>query len=211
MAYKSIVFDLDGTILDSEKVNAVALLELLIKKAEMTHLTMSDLIPKMGQTGSNILRAFGVADENIDEYLAEWIEYTYNESQKPMELFEGILPVIETLHDKKIPMGIVSSKSREVFKIEQQHFSFEQYFSHIVLSDDTSFHKPHPAPLLKYLELSGFQAKDCIYIGDTYSDLTCAKECGVDFGLACWGAASLFEHETHIKRFSLPQEILQLI
>ncbi|MGL4676514.1 MAG: HAD family hydrolase [Brevinema sp.] len=207
--YKSIIFDLDGTLIDSEKRNAYALLEILTKKGH--ELVIEDVLPKMGRTGAIILRDFGIVEEEIDDYLNDWIEAVYHETQKPIELFEGILETLEILSNTKISLGIVSSKTRALYNIEKTYLNIDFYFSHVVLADDTEFHKPHPAPLLKYLYQSQFTAEDCIYIGDTYSDLICAKESNIDFGLACWGATSLFEKEQHIHRFDTPNKILNLL
>ncbi|MGL5956484.1 MAG: HAD family hydrolase [Brevinema sp.] len=209
MPYNSIIFDLDGTLIDSEKRNAYALLEILNNKGH--NLIIEDVLPKMGRTGIIILKDFGIIDEEIDEYLNDWIKAVYNETQKPIELFDGITEILEVLSQKNIPLGIVSSKTKVIYQMEQQYLNIDHYFPYIILADDTEFHKPHPAPLLKYLEQSKLPAHECIYIGDTYSDLVCAKESNVDFGLACWGAASLFEQETTIHRFHHPSDILSIL
>lgn len=206
--YSSLIFDLDGTLLDSEIRNAFSLLTILHRKAQLTHLTIEDITPKMGRTGVIILKEFNIPDEEINDYLREWTEAVYNESQKPMELFKGVLPLLEELQKKEIPCGIVSSKSKEIFEIENQHFNLKPYFHHIILADDTPLHKPHPAPLLEYLNRSSLKADECLYIGDTYSDFLCAQDSNVDFGLALWGAAKVLEED--ILTFHHPEDILTL-
>jgi phosphoglycolate phosphatase-like HAD superfamily hydrolase len=62
------------------------------------------------------------------------------------------------------------------------------YFDYVVCADDTSEHKPHPAPILKFLEISGNDRSEIVYIGDTKYDKECAEGAGVKFGLAVWGA-----------------------
>ncbi len=209
--YSSIIFDLDGTLLNSEKRNALGLLNILQIKAQKTELTIDDIIPKMGRPGRLILQDFGISEDDMDDYLNAWIESVYDESQKPIELFQGILGLLEDLKKQSIPCGIVSSKSREIYNIEQEYLNIHDYFNHIILADDTPFHKPHPAPLLEYLDQSSHEAHECIYIGDAYSDLVCAKDSNIDFGLAVWGSGSLFEKEENILRFHKPQDILDII
>ncbi len=209
--YKSIIFDLDGTLIDSEKNNAQALLKLLHTKRNLTHLAIEDIVPKMGRTGKLILKDFDVPEEEIDAYLNHWIDLVYENENHAVEMFPGVEDMLKSLKQKGAVLGIVSSKTREVFNIEKKHMDIEQYFDFIVLSDDTSMHKPNPAPLLKFLELSKLGKSDCIYIGDTFSDLICARDSGVDFGVACWGTAARFEHEQNILRLHNPAELLELI
>ncbi len=207
--YKSIIFDLDGTLINSEKVSSVALQKLLQTKAGLTDITIEEILPKLGRTGTLILKDFGIPEDEIDDYLNEWMELVYQNSV--VELFEDTLPVLEKLKTKNVKLGIVSSKTREVYTLEKEHFDLDPYFDHIVLSDDTDFHKPHPAPLLKYLELSQHKADECLYIGDAYSDLVCAKDTNVDFGLACWGSVSTFDHEQDIHRFRTFADVLEIL
>lgn len=82
--------------------------------------------------------------------------------------------------------------------------------TYAICADDTERHKPHPEPLLKFLEVSGAKAESSIYIGDAIYDYECAREAGVDFGLALWGcrqpdtipAKYQFEH---------PRDVLALL
>ena len=59
-----------------------------------------------------------------------------------------------------------------------------------ILAEHTDKHKPHPAPLLKYLEQLKADVDDAIYIGDTLSDYEAAENAGMDFGYAKWGSVS---------------------
>ena len=209
--YSNIIFDLDGTLLNSEKRNALGLLNILHNKSNKTELTIDDITPKMKRSSISILQDFGVLEEEMDEYLNAWINAVYEESQKPIELFQGVFELLEELNKQSITCGIVSSKSRDIYNIEQEYLNIHDFFTHIVLADDTPYHKPHPAPLLEYLNLSSHQNHDCIYIGDSYSDLICAKDSSINFGLAVWGSSSLFEQEENILRFHSPQDMLDII
>ena len=55
-------------------------------------------------------------------------------------------------------------------------------------ADDTVEHKPASGPLLKYMELSGAEKEEILYIGDSVYDSKCAENAGVDFALAVWGS-----------------------
>ncbi len=65
-------------------------------------------------------------------------------------------------------------------------FNLEEFFTTIVLEDDTENHKPYPDPLFKYMELTGADKDSCIYIGDMTTDIQCANNAGVISGLVAW-------------------------
>ncbi|QJC51390.1 HAD hydrolase-like protein [Paenibacillus albicereus] len=65
-------------------------------------------------------------------------------------------------------------------------------------------------PILKWLERSGADPKETIYIGDTTYDMECAQAAGVDFGLAVWGCRNHAEIQC-LRRLERPQEILALL
>lgn len=205
--YKSIIFDLDGTLIDSEKRNVIGLQKVLREKANK-EVDLETLSTKMGHTGANILKEFDIPDEEIQDYLNEWLKVIYHHSQQPAKIFQGIDELLLELKKRNVTCGIVSSKPRQLYQLE--NFSHHEQFAFIVLSDDTPFHKPHPAPLLQYLELSQSPPQECLYIGDTYSDFLCARDSNIDFGLATWGATSLLENE-NIYRFSTPKDILEFV
>ena len=68
------------------------------------------------------------------------------------------------------------------------------YLDHIVCSEDTLQHKPHPEPLLRCIELASkaiglsIAPEEVVYFGDTDHDFACARDAGCDFALADWKA-----------------------
>lgn len=76
----------------------------------------------------------------------------------------------------------------------------------VVCADATQEHKPTAAPLLKYLELSGTDRNQILYVGDSRYDRECARNAGVDFALAGWGS-----HLTDIDPEYRPDEPMELI
>ena len=208
MLKKHIIFDIDGTLIDTEKRNSLGLQKVLKENAGLD-IALETLYSKMGGTGRNILRSFDIDEELIDGYLEKWITIAYNDEEiSQVDFFEGIEDTVKTLHKKGISLGIVTSKTRELLALE--HFPLEEYFGCMVLADDTSRHKPNPDPLLHYLTLTDSKAEDCIYIGDTYSDFLCATESNMDFGLALWGAINPLEDEK-LTRFLSPLDILNIV
>lgn len=203
--YKCIIFDLDGTILDTEKMNIIPL-QRVIKEELNKDVTYESLLKYMAYPGRKTLEYLGIKD--IERVYDKWVRYV-NEFEYGAELYGGFDKVITYLHEKGILCGIASSKTREQYEIDFPKTGLHKYMKSIMLSDDTENHKPHPEPLLKVAENLNIDPKDCMYIGDTVSDYKATKAAGMDFGLALWGARDISDIKADYE-FKKPIDILEV-
>lgn len=122
MKIKSVVFDIDGTILDTFAQNVYPLIE-IVKEVKGVDMTYDDLVHLTAYTGHNVLRKL-----EIDlEHYPRWVQYVNEYPHKP-GIFEGFGEVIHQLHDKNFPIGIVSSKMRKQYLIDFTDNGLIQYF-----------------------------------------------------------------------------------
>lgn len=181
--YKHIVFDIDGTLIDTEFAVLHSLQDIL-KDVLGQKFPLKDLEFTLGITGENALKQLKVTD--IQKTLELWNEKLELYKDKVV-VFEGIKDLLQTLTQREYQLGIVTSKTRNEYKVEVTPFELDKYFDIIICADDTSNHKPNPEPLLKYLELSQVDLKEIIYIGDSVYDYECATSANIDFAFAKWG------------------------
>lgn len=186
MKYEHIVFDIDGTLIDTEYVVLHSLQETL-RTLCGKEIPVSELTFALGITGADALKILEVKD--ISHTLELWIENMRKYADTVM-VFDGITELLENLRTRGVKMGIVTSKTREGFEEEFCQLSIREYFRTIVCADDTQEHKPNAAPLWKYKELSGMSGGKILYVGDSAYDSRCAKNAGIDFALAVWGSHS---------------------
>lgn len=181
--YKHIVFDVDGTLIDTEFAVLHSLQDIL-KDVLGQKFSLKELEFTLGITGENALKQLKVTD--IQKTLELWNEKLelYNDK---VVVFEGIKDLLQALTKREYQLGIVTSKTRNEYKVEVTPFELDKYFDIIICADDTSNHKPNPEPLLKYLELSQVDLKEIIYIGDSVYDYECATSANIDFAFAKWG------------------------
>lgn len=204
--YDCVAFDIDGTLLDTEAALISSLQRLALEELNRD-LTPSELRFAFGIPGEDTLRRLGVPD--LHRACQKWIRY-FNEFSSNVRLFDGIQDTLAKLYHEGIPMGIVTSKTREEFIYSFSPFGLDHYFRVVVCADDTEKHKPCPEPVLKFLELAGADKSKTVYIGDTIYDAECALGAGVAFGLAVWGAGrSEGIPATHI--LQNPSQILDLV
>lgn len=185
--YKCIIFDLDGTVLNTERMNFVPL-QRLVKEELGIKMDYNDLLKYKAYAGKKTLEDLGFKD--IEKSYSKWVKYV-NEFEEEAILYDGFNEVFKQLTDKNIICGIVSSKTRNQYEIDFVSKGLDKYIECEVLADDTERHKPYPDPLLKFTEIVGVNPKECMYIGDTIFDYKATKAAGMDFGIALWGADSL--------------------
>ncbi|MBC7087941.1 MAG: HAD family hydrolase [Tissierellales bacterium] len=206
MKYKHIVFDVDGTLIDSEYSILAALVDTL-KEINGKDYTIDELRYVLGIPGAETLKLFEVKD--IENALSLWLK-NMDKYKDTIKIFDGVIEVLDLLNSKGYKLGIVTSKLREEFDHDFNRFDIKKYFSTIVCADDTTLHKPYPEPLLKYMELNDIKNKDLIYIGDTGYDYECAKGANVDFALALWTENSHDELDAEIKLYK-PMDIFKYV
>ncbi len=182
--YQHVLFDIDGTLLDNTYSVITSLQDTLrlILKREYSEAELSFCL---GITGKQALHQLGCPD--VDEAQRIWDE----ELQKYLHtvtVFTGITETVKKLHNLGIRLGIVSSKTRSEFEHEMRNYEMMPYFDTVILADDTLKHKPNPDPILAYLEKTGADPFNTVYVGDSIYDMQCADAAKVGKLLALWGS-----------------------
>lgn len=182
--YKHIVFDVDGTLIDTESAIVYSLQETLLavtgKKIPLVELTFA-----LGITGEDALKRLEIDD--IPAAMDIWVK-SLRKYTDTMVAFRGIKELLDRLSGQGYELGIITSRTREEFGEDLEHAGILDLFTTIVCADDTTEHKPTPAPLLKYIEWTGADKSQILYVGDSEYDSGCAGGAGVDFALAGWGS-----------------------
>jgi HAD superfamily hydrolase (TIGR01549 family) len=187
--YEYIIFDVDGTLIDTHQATILALQEVLIEETGKIYNT-KELEFVIGIPGEVSLPRLGVKD--INHANRKWNAYLKRYSDY-IEVFPGIRELFPALESEGIRTGLVTSNTR--YELDGLMYYFlplhlKQYVRHMVCADDTKRHKPYPDPILKFLEMSEASCSKVLYIGDTEYDMRCARAAMIDFGLAKWGVRS---------------------
>lgn len=204
MKYQHIVFDLDGTLIDTEKA-ILKTWQFTLKQYGYGY-RLEDLKSVLGLTIDDTLKKLGViADGRFDGC---WME-NYNHFAQEAVFFEGVGKMAATLKEQGYSLGIVTSRYREEYKNYFSGFHLESLFDPIVCADETHEHKPDPEPLLKYAALVNTDPSRCIYVGDMPTDVACAKRAGAAAGLAVWNLSSCLDNHADFI-FHSPDELCKL-
>lgn len=184
MRYKNIIFDIDGTLLDTVFADLTGLREALLDAFGIDY-PISELQGALGVPSIDILRKYNIPEGDIPRLIQRW-EDGIQRNFDSVSLFPGIRETVTRLETEGFELGIVTSKTQKEFATDFPQFGIAEMFGVIITADDTLKHKPFPEPLLKYLEYAGASAEQSIYIGDSVYDLQSAKDAGIDFAVAEW-------------------------
>ena len=205
--YKAVIFDIDGTLLDTFEMNMVPLIRLL-KEELGINLEINQTYPYFFQPGITTMRQFGFPDP--DASYARWVD-AVNAYEKGAVPFEGVIEALQALQEGSIRLAVVSSKNHSQYGIDMVRWDMDRFMETAVLEEDTQMHKPHPAPLLECLKRLRLQPEDALYVGDAPSDGKAAEAAGIDFGFAAWGAVQESGMPVGRFRFNSPAEMVQKI
>lgn len=185
----AVLFDLDGTLLDSAPDLAFAANELRIVRG-LEPLPLSHYRPFVGTGARGMLRiALEVNQESLafetlrEEFFAAYARCMGQHSQ----LFEGVARLLQQLQYNGLSWGIVTNKAeRFALPIARTIDEFSTAGA-VVCGDTTEHSKPHPLPLLHAAKQMGVEPGRCIYVGDDERDMQAAHAAGMQSVAAAYG------------------------
>lgn len=188
--YKAILFDLDGTLLDSAP-DLISTTQRLLKEEEKSFVTDDILRPCISDGAQGlIMQAFGSpADNSLKKLRRKFVSYY---SQNPLKygskLFSGLEVISDLLHNT--PWGIVTNKSRLLTKPIIESFSTLNSCNVLVCGDDCEEMKPHHQPVSYACSELGVAPEETIFIGDSIKDILAGKGAGTATAAVFYGYRS---------------------
>lgn len=199
----TVLFDLDGTIIDTNELIISSFLHVMGKNFPGQPYGREQIIPYMGMTLEQQLQIFSGRQE-VEDLVADYREFNYAHHDSMVAEFPRVREVISTLHAEGIRLGVVTTKIRPTTLRALEMFKLKQYMDVIVTVQDVEHPKPHPEPVLTAIERLGADPACTVMVGDSPADIKSAKAAGV---LAA-GVAWSLKGEEELKRYG-PDVILQ--
>jgi len=207
MNYSDIIFDVDGTLLDNDKV-VRTMWQMAIEEQFGKHYELNELDFVMGIPGEAMMAKLGA--ENPKEAYSKWV-VKYRELNCSIHFFPNVEQCIRELHHRGIHLGIATSRNKEeVLNNDCDLPKVIDLFDEVISFEDSPRPKPFPDPLLTYINRRKVSKDKVLYIGDSAADCKCAHDAGIDFGLALWNGED--SHNMQAKYFfNSPLEILDVM
>lgn len=213
---KLVVFDLDGTLVDSifDLGNAV---NFALEKFNLPLHPMSDYYTFVGNGMEDLVRrSMGEEGGNDELYLKvrKAFDEHYNAHSNDNTVpYKGIAELLKALRDKNIKTAVLTNKAHiyvnDILKKAFPNHCFDLYFG----QKEGVARKPNPQSFQLLLEELSVEKEDCLYIGDSEVDVKTAKNTGVDLVAVNWG----YRNEETIRNagaeiiVSTPEEILNYV
>jgi len=195
MTLRAILFDLDGTLIDTAPDMGAAVNELRVERG-LDPLEAERIRPWVSHGSPGVLKiAFGVerdaADFTVlrDRFLALYEARLSRETK----LFDGMQAVLDTLYAKGLAWGIVTNKPGWLTDPLLRDLAISPSPACAVSGDTVEHRKPHPAPILHACRELGVLPSQALYVGDAERDIQAAHAAGMPALAAAYGY--LHEHE----------------
>lgn len=181
----TILFDLDGTIIDTNDLIINTFLHVLEQHFPQQKYTREQIIPHMGLTLEQQMQTFSGREE-VTELVADYRTYNNLHHDTLIREFPRVKEVIAKLHERGITMGIVTTKIKPTTIRALDYFGLKEYMSTIVTVQDVTHPKPHPEPVLTALRNLGADPDKTLMVGDSAADIQSAKAAGVKAAGVAW-------------------------
>lgn len=184
LKYDTVLFDLDGTIIDTNELIITSFLHVLEQHFPSRY-KREDIIPNMGQPLTAQMELFGGAE------LRDFLVDAYREHNEEIhdELVREFPHVLETLEELKklgVTMGIVTTKQRKTAEMGAKLFGIDPFMSTFIVFQDTEKHKPSPDPVLKAMEQVKANPATTLMVGDSQYDIQAAHHAGAHAAGVSW-------------------------
>lgn len=182
---KAILFDLDGTLIDSTEP-IVTGFNLAFSSFGMSTPDRAKLCSLIGHTLDDMFIALGAPEQRVADFIKVYKESYALNYLAGTTLLKGAKECLE-LASKHAKLAVVTTKTSKYSRILLEHLGVAQFFSAIIGKDDVINAKPHPEPILKALKALEFgDLENAFMIGDTIMDAKAAKSAGIHaFGVLC--------------------------
>ena len=212
---KAVLFDLDGTLLDSAP-DLVATLNHLRTGLGLTAMPIDHLSHFVSRGAPGLIKAgMPPCDEETfalwyDSFLEHYKDNSFNNSRP----YEGVEQLLSELTNRNIPWGIVTNKKESLSFPILEKTGWLTAASVVICGDTVAFSKPHPEPVLAACRRIGVNPEFALMVGDDRRDVEAGRRAGCRTAFASYGYAdkeTQSDCEADTVLIDKPQEVLGLL
>jgi pyrophosphatase PpaX len=188
MPRPALLFDLDGTLIDSIGLLLECMHFAFADRARVP--TTAEWVAGIGTPLRTQLAAWCDGDEDVEAMVVRYRNYQDQHLERLTAPFPDVVETIHWLRGAGYPTAIVTSKGKGMTKRSLEHVGLADAFDTVVTYEETTRHKPLPDPVWLALERIGASAADALFVGDSPHDMHAGRAAGVRTAAALWGPFS---------------------
>jgi len=200
---RGIVFDLDGTLIDSA-ADIIAAMRLTFAEAGFGAVPRDYFPDNLHGTTEGIMRSIASdmgweAPDDLSALRNAYVAHQLSMTERSVGLYEGVMPVLRACREAGLVLGICTNKSHAGALAATAYVGIQEQFDFITGADSWAQSKPSPLPLLETMRMLGVSPQETLYFGDTSVDAECAQAAGVRFVLyeSGYGDQALADYPRH--------------
>ena len=184
MNIRTVLFDLDGTLIDTN--------ELIIASFKYTFqqygksLSREQAIEFIGPPLADTFRAVAETPEQAVEMKNMYRKHNMLNHDSYVVAFPHVKETLEQLREKRIKLGIVTTKARQTVDKGLGLTTIEPFFDTVITLDDVTHAKPHPEPVFQAMKRLDAQAGSTLMVGDNSHDIEAGHHAGVHTAGVAW-------------------------
>lgn len=187
MAIRYLLFDLDGTLVDTTNL-ILSCYRHSVSKLVDDPPTDEEILKGFGTPlPQQLHRLFPTLRDRLEEIVDLWRQSQEELHDRLIKPFPGTADVLKELRRRGYPVGVVTSKERSGAERDLALYGLEKLVDVLVCWDDTTNHKPLPDPILRGMELMGAVPGESLYVGDSIHDMKAGRAAGAQVAAALWG------------------------
>ncbi len=201
MTYSGVLFDLDGTLLDT--------VALIVRSCQHTFRTAlgrevpeAEILKYIGMPLSELMGLYRPDPAAVEEMITTYRTFNLAHHDRLAKLFPGVREALAALAEGGVKLAVVSSKARGGVTRGLNLFDLSRYFGTVVALEDTERHKPDPQPVALALARLGLRPGEALMVGDSPADLEAGRRAGAGTAAVAWSTFPLeelqAEHPDHV-------------
>lgn len=208
---KGVLFDLDGTLVDSLRVTFEGFNHAFTRFGGREH-SPQEILAHFGPGETKIFERV-VGAEHAENATRAYFEYT-RARMHDAPLFPGVAELLQECERQGLGIAIVTGRGRESTALILRHHGLAERFAKIVCHEDVGSSKPSPEGIQMALATLGIAPENAIYVGDMWVDIRAAHRAGCRAISAAWDSAydpTAVEREKPHARFDSPLALIDYV
>jgi phosphoglycolate phosphatase len=205
---RTVVFDLDGTLVDSAP-EVANILRIMLTERGLPSAATNEIRRWSSIGGAEMIKAiFACQDKEVAQLLGEFRERYYSRPTDPSSLYPGVVGTLTTLRERGLALAICTNKPGGLAKKVLRELELEDIFDAAIYGDSLSVKKPHSLPILEAIRMAGGTKVDSLMVGDSTVDQRAASAACIPFCFFALGYNDGVERESAHLTISDLSEIL---